>query len=743
MPPTSRIAVGDTVFNTCLWMTGVSPHKNATNNAHVTNIHCLNILYKIYRSKRFFKDHLTFQAPENVILNMNINTLNEYKQRKLIKCQTHPTRDLLIWNYTEIVQAHGPWDDTTTRTRGLVTDSHGVIMAHSFKKFHNIEQKLYTPTQTYTVYDKMDGSLGILFWHEDQWIMCSRGSFTSDQAHKATNMLYEKAYDLNKLRKDLAYNFEIIYPQNRIVVDYGPLEDLIFLAAFAKDGAEVECDDTLQGAGFTIVKKWRADAVEGYLALKARNLDNSEGFVVRFSNGDRVKIKFEEYMRLHRVVTNINALSVWEMLKSGKPLDDHLENIPDEFFVWVQHKWETYQQQYTAIENETKHAYDSIMSFIGEHSSRKDFAVAVRASSSNAKLLFALYDQRSIRDMIVDMIRPTDGVYDTPFPGKPQDVPPSTKRNMNRNVIILVGPSGSGKSTWACEYIQENPSHVRINRDTLRQQLFGYTTSTMQQYYKNARQHEREKIVTTAELALLQEFLKLGKDVIIDNTNLKSTYIDTYLKAIKRSCNGHTVNVSFKVFDTPYEACVQRNLCRDLGEASDVSVIQKQFDSLVELKTNYDLTDKLLSHNKTKLQLTLDHELPKGYIFDIDGTLADNTHRDPYDLSMLPYDTPITPVVETLRAHHQQGFKIIICSGRDVVCQIATERWLLSHNIPFDELHMRPRGDKRADYKVKEELWKDIIKRTRVIAMYDDRDCVVEHGRAMGFQVFQVNYGNF
>ena len=38
-------------------------------------------------------------------------------------------------------------------------------------------------------------------------------------------------------------------------------------------------------------------------------------------------------------------------------------------------------------------------------------------------------------------------------------------------VIIFVGPSGAGKSTAAKQFIKENPSYVRVNRDDLRMML--------------------------------------------------------------------------------------------------------------------------------------------------------------------------------------------------------------------------------------------------------------------------------
>lgn len=652
---------------------------------------------------------------------MDIEKLNDYKQRKLVKSQSHPTKDLLIWNYTEQVQLHGPWDDITSRTRGLVTDSRGNIVAHSFRKFHNIEQNIFSPTDEYTVYAKLDGSLGILFWYEDEWIMCSRGSFTSDQAMMARQMLV--THDLNKLDKQLTYNFEIIYPENRIVVDYGDRTELVFLAAFNKNGEEVECDDAVRAAGFAIVHKYKCNG-DVYQTLKKSNVQNAEGYVVRFSNGDRIKIKFDNYLRLHRIVTNMNALWVWEMMRTGESLADHLDSIPDEFQRWVESKWQELQKQYDDLYNESMQTFYSIVT-----KDRKVFAQAVKKTNMNPKLLFALYDGRCIRNMILNMIRPVDGIYDAPFSGKVV----SANKCTEQVVIILVGPSSSGKSTWTKEHIQSNPTFVRINRDTLRQQLFGYTSNELDEYYKHARHHEREKIVTMTETILLRGFIAQGKNVIIDNTNLKKAYIDAYCKCL----TNENVKIEFKVFDTPVEECIRRDLTRDrvVGD----SVIREQFKSFEKLKSafSFQIQPSVTKHIKQCMSLH------KGYVFDIDGTLADNSHRDPYDWSKVMDDTPIEAVKETLISHHCQGYRIILCSGRDGICYESTVSWLLQHQIPYDELHMRPKGIRTPDYQIKEVMWKDIVKRTYIIAMYDDRDCVVKHARACGFQVFQVNSGDF
>lgn len=140
---------------------------------------------------------------------MMLEKLNRYYEDGLLYKQVHPSLPLTIWNYTEKVQFENLWDEITLMCRGLVTDNNGKIVARPFKKFFNIEEGKHTPTENFEVWEKMDGSLGIVFWYEGQWIVATRGSFTSDQAIKGAELL--KKYNTDIMSKHLTYCFEIIY----------------------------------------------------------------------------------------------------------------------------------------------------------------------------------------------------------------------------------------------------------------------------------------------------------------------------------------------------------------------------------------------------------------------------------------------------------------------------------------------------------------------------------------------------
>lgn len=314
---------------------------------------------------------------------IDIKVFEDYKKKGFLKCGVKD--ELRIWNYTDKAQIKRNWDDVTTMARALVTDSGGNIVARSFNKFHNIEENLHKPSSDFSVYEKMDGSLILLFYYKGEWMVCSRGSFSSEQANKAREIIAE--CDLSNLDKNMTFNFEIIYPENKIVVNYGDKTALIFLGAFLKDSTEVTDDvlDSVMNAGFEVVKRYEFD---DYNTIKELNLKNKEGFIVRFhSTKDRVKIKFENYVTLHKYAMKMTEKNVWQLFSTGKPLDECVEGIPDEFFNWFKETWGKFQEKYDVIYNECSKVVSKFShitdkrSFVEHTKSRKYFNIIIQMYS--------------------------------------------------------------------------------------------------------------------------------------------------------------------------------------------------------------------------------------------------------------------------------------------------------------------------------------------------------------------------
>jgi RNA ligase len=335
-----------------------------------------------------------------------LEKLNKYYEDGLLYKQVHPTLPLTIWNYTEKVQFENLWDEVTLMCRGLVTDDTGDIVAKPFDKFFNIEEGKYTPTENFEVYEKMDGSLGIVFWYRGQWVVATRGSFTSDQAIKAREIL--KKYNTDIMFRHLTFCFEIIYPENRIVLDYGTDEKLVLLGTFDKNGKETDVEIWSQW-GFDVVKKY--DGINDYKQLKEMVKNDQEGFVVKFSNGGRVKVKGVEYLRLHKIMTNVTTTGIWEYLKNGEDVMELLKDVPDEFYNKIKSYVKDLRYSYFQISEDVGKRFDYKM--YGKYNDkepitdRKEFAEWVSTQPKHLSgILFRMLDKKDYSEIIWNLIRP-------------------------------------------------------------------------------------------------------------------------------------------------------------------------------------------------------------------------------------------------------------------------------------------------------------------------------------------------
>ena len=339
-----------------------------------------------------------------------LDILEKYYNDGLLHKQTHPTKDLTIWNYSPKVQYERLWDDITLQCRGLVTNSKGDIVARPFKKFFNYEEHKpeEIPNEDYVVYEKMDGSLGILFNYENEWIIATRGSFTSPQAIKGKEIL--DRHDISAWRKDNTYLFEIIYPENRIVVDYKGEEKLVVLGAIHTETGEEIPDSSLfwtQDSGFEVVMTYKTWG-EGYDLLKEEIQKDREGYVIRFKNGFRMKIKGEEYKRLHKILTNISNRDIWEYLKDNKPLDEILDKVPDEFYNWVKETVRDLTVRFENIEKDYREIFENLNN---RNLSRKDFALRAK-QYRHSNILFNMLDGTNPKQTIWKILYPN---YSKPF----------------------------------------------------------------------------------------------------------------------------------------------------------------------------------------------------------------------------------------------------------------------------------------------------------------------------------------
>lgn len=346
-------------------------------------------------------------------MNIDMDMLQRFVAEGLISETKHPVLPLWIYNYTpQCVYAHA-WNELTLLCRGLILDEYGRIVERPFEKFFNIEEHSRSDIlfrEPFQVFEKMDGSLGILYRSPEGLAVATRGSFQSEQAIWATQWLraFQPDYRVNEWTPDPSYTylFEIIYKNNRIVVDYGAFEGLVFLAAVHKNtGASMFTFGDERDYPGLHVKRFDSEDMKPHDLLEIEK-PNEEGFVVFFPNSNRrVKAKMAEYVRVHRIVTGTNTKRIWEWLASGQDITEMLDHVPDEFYDFVRGTVTTLSSKAGALHAKAKLDHDRIMAKLGPNCKRKDFAMEALKYRNNS-LIFALHDGKSIDDAIWKMVKP-------------------------------------------------------------------------------------------------------------------------------------------------------------------------------------------------------------------------------------------------------------------------------------------------------------------------------------------------
>lgn len=333
---------------------------------------------------------------------------NDMKDQGYVRVNVHPDDpELFILNYTEKAAYEAVWNNVTLNCRGLIVDAGNWIIARPFPKFFNYGQvgcPVIDLDEPAIVSDKMDGSLGILYKDHDtgKLAIATRGSFTSDQAIHATEILRTKYADYVP-PKGITLLFEIIYPENRIVCDYGDMDDLVLLGS-----VDIENGDNWDACDLDW--NWPGPKAESFPyktmreALTAEPRPGKEGFVVHLIVSDvRVKIKQEDYIALHRIVTGLNARSVWQAMVDGK-FDELIEQVPDEFHGFVHG---VYNDIDLAVRTRWAKAWSEYV-LIGQSgvTTRKEFALKALKSELKTEL-FLLYDGKDTLQYILESMKPS------------------------------------------------------------------------------------------------------------------------------------------------------------------------------------------------------------------------------------------------------------------------------------------------------------------------------------------------
>ena len=329
----------------------------------------------------------------------------------------HPTLPLGILNYTEKATFDRRWNQVTRHCRGLIYRlGSGKLIARGPVKFFNygepsaVQYPLDTPVR---VSRKEDGSLGI-GWYLDEaddwhWGLATRGSFTSPQAEHATELVKLNKEDIGHyeimsetledyhVHQNVSYIGEIVFPENRIVLDYAGKDAVIPLGVVDNR------------TGLIIWRPWGYNKQDDAIITLAEALaldipDDEEGYVLDILDDsgkviDHLKLKGERYKEMHAAIFHLTEKSVWEAwCKDTDP--ELIESLPDELQGWALDVAKRLDKEWVDISERAHRAYADALQYATQYDTD--------GNGSRNRTLFAQYAMKHHKDLSAIMFATYD-----------------------------------------------------------------------------------------------------------------------------------------------------------------------------------------------------------------------------------------------------------------------------------------------------------------------------------------------
>lgn len=324
---------------------------------------------------------------------------------------TNETDELILFNYTPEAQYAGRWNWFERHARGLIFSKRtGQVVAYPFPKFWNWGENDRKASGHITcITEKLDGSLGIGYWHNGRFHMATRGSLTSDQAKAGEAWFCMHMLELGwpEYPGYLTLLFEIILPWNRVVVNYGKRAECVLLGAIdRRNGRELDFyTEVIPLAHYlclNVPQVYTFNTIEDIIAAAGALDGNHEGWVVTFSDGSRWKFKGDRYRELHKLITGLSKKRVFEAMRDHNYID-LVTRVPEEFRKDVEQWHFEIECLRVDLISEVTDTYEK-SPVRGGHViiPRKEFARWVTEFHPRwlQNILFLLYDERPIEDMI-------------------------------------------------------------------------------------------------------------------------------------------------------------------------------------------------------------------------------------------------------------------------------------------------------------------------------------------------------
>ena len=359
----------------------------------------------------------------------------DYLEAGYVAVQHHATFPLDIYAYTRKTVQEAKWDAVTSRCRGIIVNREtGEIVSRTFEKFHNYGSDLAETAEPLyavnfsaepTVWEKMDGFMATLYTWQGVDYIASKGSFSSIHAKWATAWLRGRFGESLGVPEGYTAVFEGLHRDLRIVIDYKDRQELVLLALINNETGEEFTPESLEGfateKSLTIPLPFNMTLEQARIyTMEDAPTASEEGFVLTwYQNGKppfRLKMKFIEYLRLHRMVTGVSPKRIWEVLATNQSseLDEYLKQSTPWFSKFVQRWMKLLNAEYQQIEHGTEASYGVIQGVLnqrwkesGNIPVRKDWALLIKRPEfiQYSTPLFAKLDGKDIKPVIWKMVK--------------------------------------------------------------------------------------------------------------------------------------------------------------------------------------------------------------------------------------------------------------------------------------------------------------------------------------------------
>lgn len=312
------------------------------------------------------------------------------------------------------------------------------------------------------------------------------------------------------------------------------------------------------------------------------------------------------------------------------------------------------------------------------------------------------------------------------------------------HIYLTVGPPGSGKSRWAHEIVTHRGMHEvqRVNLDDFLTMTHGRQFGELS--------GDDLKLTRRMLVNVIRSIAESGRDVIVDNTHLSTRFPNQVRDEL-----GDEHEYSIQDFTgVPLETCIERDRLRaERNPAAYVGHddVMKLWNTGQSLRQRFGgdglpIWAEELNRSDGIQPYVPDLSLHAAVIVDVDGTLALNDSRSPYDTSRYHEDKLEHRLSELIMALNQSPRRVqaIVLTGREQAHRGVLYDWFEKLGVHWDECYMRSDGDTRRDNVVKLELFNHHVRhRFNVVTAFDDRDRVVRLWRRLGLLTCQVQWGDF